>query len=181
MSSALDPQGPAQPNLNTAYNQPQNAASKEPAEQATSQQSGSDEITDRRTSHDVPSTHDSDAQASALGRGDSGPLKEKSIPESDAQNYSSGDSNLDGEQMRAPGEGEVADAVMRKKQGGKGEPGFTEDLESKKQAHLEALEERGETMEDREKEDWTGKRDDVDLKDALGGRGVGVVLTKDGL
>jgi len=35
--SALDPQGPAQPDLNTAYEVKGNAATKDPAEQATAQ------------------------------------------------------------------------------------------------------------------------------------------------
>ena len=179
MSNGLDPQGPSQPNVNTAYNQRANPASKEPVEEAQSQKPSTAQPIDYRSGHDIPSTHSGEAQGSALGRGDTGPLRERSIPGSDAQNYSSGDPNIEGEQMRAPGEGDVASAVMGQKQGGKGEPGFTEDLVSKKQAHREALEERGETMEVREREDWTGKKDAVDLNDALKGRGTGVVLTGD--
>jgi len=49
--SALDPQGPAQPDLNTAYEVKGNAASKEPAEQAKAQENStqpSDPSTDSR-------------------------------------------------------------------------------------------------------------------------------------
>lgn len=81
--------------------------------------------------------------------------------------------------MRAPGEGDVAKAVAGQHSGSGGtEPGFTEDLEGKKQEHRRALEERG---GDDEKEDWTGKKGDVNLGQALGGRGTGVVLTGEGL
>jgi len=51
--SALDPQGPAQPDLNTAYEVKGNAASKEPAEQAKAQEN-STEPSDSSTESRVP-------------------------------------------------------------------------------------------------------------------------------
>ncbi|KKY21712.1 hypothetical protein UCRPC4_g03479 [Phaeomoniella chlamydospora] len=177
--SDLDPQGPSQPGANASYNQASNPASKEPAEEAASTQRHSDNVIDRRSEHDVPSTHGEEAKPSSLARGSEGPLTEKSIPSSDAQNYSTGDSNLEGEQMRAPGEGDVAFAVEGTHGGAKSEPSFTEDLEQKKEAHRQALEESGQSMEEREREDWTGKKNSVNIEEALGGRGNGVVLTGD--
>lgn len=49
--SGLDPQGPAQPNLNTAYEVKGNAADKEPAEEATAQANSTENggcVTDQR-------------------------------------------------------------------------------------------------------------------------------------
>jgi hypothetical protein len=110
-----------------------------------------------------------------------GSLKEKDIPGSDAQNYSN-DPNTEGEQMRAPGEGDVANAVMggAGKRGGGGEQeSLTENIDAKAEAHKQALQERGERtgaeIEEENNEDWTGKKNSVDLGRALGGRGMAVV------
>ena len=115
-----------------------------------------------------------------MGYGDTGPLKERDISRSDAHPYSD-QGNLEGEQMRAPGEGEVAEAVRRGGGGGHAEEGeLASDMERKKMEHDEELKKRGERtmeeIEEEEKEDWTGRRGDVDVGEALGGRGNKVVL-----
>jgi hypothetical protein len=86
--------------------------------------------------------------------------------------------------MRAPGEGDVADAVTEKKFGGHGEQqGLTENMEDKSKAHKEALHEKGHRtgaeIEEEGKEDWTGKKGEVDVGQALRGRGTAVVLAAD--
>lgn len=83
--------------------------------------------------------------------------------------------------MRAPGEGDVADAVTEKRFGGHGEEEeLMENMEEKTKAHREALHERGKRagaeIEEEGNEDWTGKKGEVDLGQALGGRGTAVVL-----
>jgi len=161
-------------------NQPQNAASKTTQETSTSKDESSlgSETIDHREQHDVPSQHGEAATGSALGRGDTGSLKEKDVGQSDAQLYSK-DGNLEGEQMRAPGEGDVADAVKSGGGGGHaGEESITKNLDAKAEAHKEELHARGQRtgaeIEEEEKEDWTGKK--ADVGEALAGRGNKVVL-----
>lgn len=173
MSSSLDPRGPSQPTQQTGLNQAQNAASKTSAEQSAAKDTSSLSSTtiDRRTPHDVPSEHGEAAKPGALGSGARGPLTEKSIPLSDAQNYSKGDSNLEGEQMRMAGEGEVAQAVRSGGGGGHGEePSLTQDMGSKQSEHEEELHRRGQRtgkeIENEENEDWTGKK--ANIASALG-------------
>jgi hypothetical protein len=172
--SALDPTGPSQPGQQTGLSQSHNPASKTTKEETTAHdttKSFSSEPIDHRSAHDVPSQHGDAAKPSALGAGDTGPLKEKQIPESDAQNYSKGDSNLEGEQMRMPGEGEVARAVRSGGGGGHAEEGsLTGDITRQEKEHAQALHERGERtgkeMEEEGEEDWTGKK--ADIAQALG-------------
>jgi hypothetical protein len=177
----MDLQGPSQPSQQTSYNQPSN-----PSSQTTSEKSqthgtfSADPPIDHRNLSDVPSTHEADATPSSLGRGDTGPLIARGISASDAQNYSSVP-ELEGEQMRAPGEGDVAAAVTEKKFGGHGEEqALTENMEEKSKAHKEALHEKGQRtgaeIEEEGKEDWTGKKGEVDVGEALRGRGTAVVL-----
>jgi hypothetical protein len=145
MSDRLDPTGPSQPTQQTGLNQAFNPVSKTSCESSTSKQSNPSQTIDHREEHDVPSTHSSDAQPSPLGSGDRGPLKERSIPASDAQNYSDSDKgDLEGEQMRAPGEGDVADAVREGGGGGhKGQGDFVGDMDRKKEEHEQELKNRG--------------------------------------
>lgn len=119
----MDPQGPSQPSQQTSYNQPSNPSAKTTTEHTDSHDSSSSSAPpiDHRQPHDVPSTHSTAATATSLGRGETGTLLERDVSGSDAQNYSK--SELEGEQMRAPGEGEVASAVTEKKFGGHGEEG----------------------------------------------------------
>lgn len=104
-----------------------------------------------------------------MGYGDTGPLKEKDIGES-----GSGDGDLEGEQMRAPGEGEVAEAVRTGGGGGHAEQdSLLDDIEQKTQDHKEELHARGHRtgaeIEEEEKEDWSDKK--ADVGEALSGPG----------
>jgi hypothetical protein len=128
----------------------------------------------------MPSTNGEEATSSSLGHGDTGSLKEKDIPKSDAQNYSN-EPSTEGEQMRAPGEGNVANAVMNGtgKTGGGDQKSLLENIDAKTEAHKQALHEREERaraeIEKEKNEDWTGRKNNVDLGRALGGRGMAVV------
>lgn len=180
--SAMSPDEPAQPTQQTGLNQPGNPASKTGAEASTANTADNAPETERRTSHDVPSTHDGDARPSALGAGDTGPLKERDISKSDQHPYSK-NSELDGEQMRAPGEGEVADAVKGGGGGGHlGEGDLVSDMDRKAREHDAELKRRGERtgkeIDEEEHEDWTNRS--ADVGEALGGRGTKVVLAPEG-
>lgn len=134
---------------------------------------GSKEI-DHREAHDVPSSHGEEATPSSRGWGDTGPLKEKDIGQS-----GKGDDSLEGEQMRAPGEGEVAEAVRTGGGGGHAEEdSLTANLDAKTEEHKQALHARGERtgaeIDEEEKEDWTDKK--ADVGEALSGRGTKIVL-----
>jgi hypothetical protein len=181
--NALDPSAPSQPYQQASLDQSQNPASKTSEEEAQARDPShtTQPPIDHRALHDVPSSHDEAATGTALGRGDMGNLTQCDLPESDAQNYSA-DPNKEGEQMRAPGEGDVAEAVVRGKgkTGGGGEQeSLGQNMEAKTEAHRQALHERGERtgaeIEEEEKEDWTGRKEGVDLGRALGGRGIAVV------
>lgn len=81
--------------------------------------------------------------------------------------------------MRAPGEGEVADAVRSGGGGGHlGEESLTKNMEAKAEAHAVELRKRAERtgaeIEEEENEDWTGQK--ADVGEALSGRGNKVVL-----
>lgn len=179
--SALNPDEPAQPSQQTGLNQPGNPASKTTNEVETAQTSDNAPETDRRTSHDVPSTHDGAARPSALGAGDTGPLKERDISKSDQHPYSK--SELDGEQMRASGEGEVAEAVKKGGGGGHKDQGdLMSDIDRKSKEHEMELKRRGERtgkeIEEEESEDWTDKS--ANVEEALSGRETKVVLAPEG-
>lgn len=166
--SALDPEAPSQPTQQTGLNQAQNPASKTSEEQTTSKDASSlqSQTIDHRQPHDVPQKHGEEANYGSMASGETGPLTEKKIPESDAQNYSQGDSNLEGEQMRMAGEGDVAEAVRTGGGGGHGEePSLTKDIDKMAEEHKAELHKRGERtgkeIEEEEKEDWTGKKADI--------------------
>lgn len=180
--SGLDPSGPSQPTQQSGLNQANNAASKTAAEDQTSRTANASATVDSRTSHDVPSTHNEAPRPSALGAGDTGPLKVKDVSKSDQHPYSK-DGNLEGEQMRAPGEGEVAEAVRSGGGGGHlGQDDLVGDLDRKARDHEAELKRRGERtgqeIEEEEHEDWTNKR--ADVGEALAGRGNKVVLAPEG-
>ena len=179
----MDPSAPSQPNQQTGIEQSKNPASKTSEEQTKAQDafSTSQPPIEHRSQHDMPSTNGEEATSSSLSHGDTGSLKEKDIPESDAQNYSN-EPNTEGEQMRAPGEGDVANAVMGgtgKTGGGGDQKSLVENIDAKTEAHKQALHKRGERtgaeIEQEKNEDWTGKKNNVDIGRALGGRGMGVV------
>ncbi|OAP55582.1 hypothetical protein AYL99_10555 [Fonsecaea erecta] len=171
--SGLDPHAPSQPSQQAGLNQRQNPASKTSQEQTAAHDNSSiqSKTVDHRSNHDVPSEHGEAAKPGALGSGEQGPLTEKRIPQSDAQNYSEGDSNLEGEQMRMPGEGDVARAVRTGGGGGHGEEeSLTQNMDKKAADHERELHKRGERtgkeIEEEEQEDWTGKK--ADIASALG-------------
>jgi len=195
----MDPQDPSQPSQQTAVEQSRN-----PAEQTSDERNIADNDTSKNAptieSRSVPSQRSEDNSSpteTAMGYGDRGPLKERDISESDTQNYSN-KSDLEGEQMRAPGEGDVADAVQGKgnnpDSGHAEEESLTDNLGAKTQAHEEELHKRGQRtgkeIEEEEGENWTGLKGKVDLNAALGRdgkdgevtgvgeteRGTGVVL-----
>ncbi|KAF2662736.1 hypothetical protein K491DRAFT_685907 [Lophiostoma macrostomum CBS 122681] len=123
--SALDPSGPSQPTLQQAYETPGNAASKNPSEKATTSANAADDSgpVDQR----IPQKQASEDQAtsSSLGRGIRGAgtgEEGKGLSEEDVGRHN----ELDGQQMAAPGEGAVADAVAGR--GTKGVGGEQEDL-----------------------------------------------------
>lgn len=162
--------------LNQAHNPAQKTAYEDGAAQDRSSL-GSKTI-DTREAHDVPSQHGEAATGSSLGRGETGPLTEKKLPKSDEHPYAK-DGNLEGEQMRAPGEGEVAEAVKSGGGGGHAEQeSLTQNLDAKAEEHKQELHARGERtgaeIEEEENEDWTGKK--ADVAEALSGRGNKVVL-----
>ena len=109
--SALDPSGPSQPTLDQAYTTPGNSASKNPSEssQTNAQAHDSSQPIDKR----IPATQSTDAgnegQPSALGRGIRG-----APPGEEAKGLSHEDvgqhKELDGQQMAAPGEGQIGRA-----------------------------------------------------------------------
>ncbi|KAF2118583.1 hypothetical protein BDV96DRAFT_611254 [Lophiotrema nucula] len=109
--SALDPSGASQPTQSTVYSTPGNAASKDPSEKKASAMRSLDdsEPVDQR----IPQKQTSDQKegtASSLGRGIHGaPTGEESkgLTEEDVGRHT----ELDGQQMAASGEGDVADAV----------------------------------------------------------------------
>lgn len=131
--SALSPTGPSQPTQNQAYTTPGNPSTKTPAEStqtaATSSQNAGSTPVDQR----IPTKQadESQATASSLGRGIHGaPAGEESkgMSEEDVGRHQ----ELDGQQMAAPGEGEIYEAVAGKdgKSGATGnEPDLAADLD----------------------------------------------------
>jgi hypothetical protein len=132
--SAQDPKGASQPSLNQAYTTPGNPAQKDPKEQQeTSFNAGDNSASvDQR----IPTKQATDAQGDRNAKFEEGagvhgaPAGEESkgLGEEDVGRHN----ELDGEQMAAPGEGRVADAVAKggKGQGGGGEqPDLASDLD----------------------------------------------------
>ncbi|KAL9619562.1 MAG: hypothetical protein Q9160_005838 [Pyrenula sp. 1 TL-2023] len=184
----MDPTGPSQPPIQTSYNHPSNPLQQTPAERenATRQSPSNAPIIDRRPASDqsVPSTHANPPTSTSLGYGDTGPLKERSDIATDPETAAGRDPNLEGEQMRAAGEGDIAKAVTSEASHTFGEgQDVGGDLGRKAEEHKAMLHERGQKtpgeIEREEKEDWTGRKGEVDLEGALGGRGKGVVLQAD--
>lgn len=180
----MDPAAPSQPSKQTAYDQTGNPSEQTTAERefATRHVSNAPPV-ERRTAESIPSTHSNDPTSTSLGYGETGPLKERPIA-SDGETVAGRDPNLEGEQMRAPGEGDVASAVTgtQTRTYGTGQD-VGADIDKKTEEHKAALHAKGQKtpgeIEREEREDWTGKKGDVDLEGALGGRGKGVVLQAD--
>lgn len=141
-SSALDPSGPAQPSINDAYQTRDNQVTKEPYERDMGHynraSANADGVTDQRIPREQSSSID-DATPSSLGYGVQG-----APPGEEAKGYTQEDvgrhRELDGEQMAAPGEGKIREAVEGRggKSGASGsEPGLEVDLDRKKAEQAE--------------------------------------------
>ncbi|KAI4209119.1 MAG: hypothetical protein LQ351_007925 [Letrouitia transgressa] len=167
----MDPKGPSQPPLDTAYDQPSNPATQTESEEQYSKSTSasiqrSDPVVDRRERGDVPvpSQHEEAAVPSSLGYGvrddrhDAGESKGSPV------------SDLTGEQMRAPGEGDIAQA-QHTKQGFGEQPDLASDLDKKKEDQQRRLQERDYGNE----AEKSGSLGEVDVKSAVGGSGKGVV------
>ncbi|KAL2037256.1 hypothetical protein N7G274_009945 [Stereocaulon virgatum] len=161
----MDPQGASQPNLDTAYEHPSNPAQSS-SEQAASQSKGaslqrSDPTLARRKPNDQINeggNDESEATPSSLGygardaSGDAGESMGEPV------------SSLEGEQMRAPGDGDVA--VAQAKKHGSGEQGdLAADLDRKKADQARIKEKRG----------TGGGSGGVDIEGAVGGAEKGFV------
>ncbi|KAI0161145.1 hypothetical protein GGR52DRAFT_563054 [Hypoxylon sp. FL1284] len=128
----MDPSGPAQPPKDTAYETLGNPVSSKPSEQQQQKDHPSQGGTvDER----LPSAQSSglgDAVPSSLGYGVRGaPAGEEQHGRT--QEQAGRARELDGDQMRAPGEGDVAAAVHRKPGASSSEPDLAGDLDRKKQ------------------------------------------------
>jgi hypothetical protein len=131
--SNLSPQAPSQPTLNQAYTTPGNPVSQNPAESHAASQQSHDRSApiDKRVPSDQASASSGldNAKAPAGGIHGAPPGEEaKGLTEEDVGRHK----ELDGEQMAAPGEGRVADAVAKGGEGmggGGAEPDLASDLD----------------------------------------------------
>ncbi|MCJ1240906.1 hypothetical protein MMC14_008910 [Varicellaria rhodocarpa] len=164
----MDPQGPSQPPLDQVYNTQGNPADQSPQEQRSSSSnasSNSASLLDSRQNGDipVPSTHQESATPSSLGYGarDSSKDNENISPSTTSPTTNS---NNEGEQMRAAGEGDIYKAKFNKTGFGE-QDDLASDLNRKKAEQA--------SMREKVKEERSEK---VDVGGALGGReGVGLV------
>jgi len=160
MSDGLNPSGPAQPTLNQAYTTPGNPADKEPAEQAQSKINASSKAP--KTDQRIPQEQSSDqtqAMPTSVAYGIRG-----APPGEEAQGKTHEDvgrsNELDAEQMAAPGEGKIADAVDEKPGATGSQVGLESDLDRKKAEQAPAREEMKEK-----------RQEAVDVGGVLGQRG----------
>lgn len=144
MSDALNPTGAAQPTLSTAYTSSSNPISKDPAESSQSFDASSNAAT---TDTRLPTKQASDASGLrnakyGQGKGIHGaPAGEeaKGLTNEDVGRHK----ELDGEQMAAPGEGRVAEAVRKGGEGmggGGSQPDLASELDRKKAEQKDARE-----------------------------------------
>ncbi|KAI1359284.1 hypothetical protein F5Y08DRAFT_319999 [Xylaria arbuscula] len=132
----MEPSGVPQPPLNAAYQTEGNGVTSNPAEQrAAHQHDNGRTVTER-----LPESQSSgikDAVPSSLGWGIRGapPREERfgNTPEEAGRHR-----ELEGEQMRAAGEGQVSDAVRRKPGATGSQPDLAGDLDRKKNEQAEA-------------------------------------------
>ncbi|KAI0165692.1 hypothetical protein GGR57DRAFT_448382 [Xylariaceae sp. FL1272] len=134
----MDPSGPAQPPQNAAYKTEGNAATSNPVEQQASHQHSHGGTVEER----VPSKQSSgiqDATPSSLGRGVHGAPPGEERTGHTLEQFGR-HQELEGEQMRAPGEGDVANAVEQKPGASGAQPDLAADLDRKKQEQASARE-----------------------------------------
>jgi hypothetical protein len=132
--SALSPTGPSQPTQDQAYETPGNPASANPAEKsapgfnASDNSASVDQRIPQKQASDAAGHHNAKFEEGAGVHGAPAGEEAKGLSYEDVGRHK----ELDGEQMAAPGEGKVAEAVVK---GGKGmggggsEPSFTSDLD----------------------------------------------------
>ncbi|KAI0520840.1 hypothetical protein F5B22DRAFT_598591 [Xylaria bambusicola] len=132
----MEPSGVPQPPQSAAYQTEGNAVTSNPAEERAAHQHGHE----RPVAERLPGTQSSgikDAVPSSLGWGTHGaPAGEERFgrtPEEAGRHR-----ELEGEQMRAAGEGQVADVVDRKPGATGSQPDLASDLDRKKNEQAEA-------------------------------------------
>ncbi|KAI8628245.1 hypothetical protein F5Y19DRAFT_438619 [Xylariaceae sp. FL1651] len=132
----MDPTGRAQPPLNASYEAEGNAVTSNPAEQRAAQHHSHGRPVEGR----IPETQSSgieEATPPSLGQGVRGALAGEERFDR-TQEEVGRHRELEGEQMRAPGEGEVADAVERKPGASGSQPDLASDLDRKKREQADA-------------------------------------------
>ncbi|KAI1770731.1 hypothetical protein F4818DRAFT_445913 [Hypoxylon cercidicola] len=130
----MDPSGPAQPPKDTAYKTQGNPVSSNPSEHRKAQhhvQNGRP-VEERFPTSGGQSSDLGEAAPSSLGYGIHGaPAGEEQYGRT--QEQVGRGRELEGDQMRAPGEGDVADVVDRKPGASGSQPDLASDLDRKKQ------------------------------------------------
>ncbi|KAF3061621.1 hypothetical protein GL218_04196 [Daldinia childiae] len=127
----MNPSGPAQPPKDIAYKTQGNPVTSNPSEQYSAQHHTHGNPVDERSPSDKPSSLDN-ATPSSLGYGIHGaPAGEEKYGRTQEQVGRS--QELDGGQMCAPGEGDVASVVERKPGASGSQPDLASDLDRKKQ------------------------------------------------
>ncbi|KAI1102769.1 hypothetical protein F4804DRAFT_333927 [Jackrogersella minutella] len=127
----MDPSGPAQPPKETAYKTQGNPTTSSLPEQRSARHHTHGKPVEERVPPAKSSSQD-DATPSSLGYGIHGaPAGQERYGRTQEQVGRSRE--LDGDQMRAPGEGEVASAVERKSGAGGSQPDLAGDLDRKKE------------------------------------------------
>ncbi|KAF1840493.1 uncharacterized protein K460DRAFT_296007 [Cucurbitaria berberidis CBS 394.84] len=141
--SGLDPKGPSQPTQNDAYTTPGNPVESNPTEQRQTEYNAADNSAS--VGQRIPTKQATDAQGLRNAKFGEGAGIHGAPAGEEAKGRSEEDvgrhNELDGEQMAAPGEGRVANAVRQggKGQGGGGEqPDLASDLDRKKAEQAEA-------------------------------------------
>ncbi|KAI0132786.1 hypothetical protein BJ170DRAFT_615388 [Xylariales sp. AK1849] len=133
--SDLNPSAPSQPPTDAAYKSEGNPVTSAPSEERASHQASNAPITEKRDPTNASSSSQ-EATASSLGRGVRGRGQ-------DEEREDRTDAEVQGDQIRPPGEGDVATAVEQKPGAGGEQPDLASDLDRKKAEQADKREERG--------------------------------------
>ncbi|KAJ1333002.1 hypothetical protein MN608_02992 [Microdochium nivale] len=132
----MDPSGPSQPSWPNAYETKGNPADSSPAEQRRAEQKqhqhGTSPVVEERKPGAKQHSSTADALPTSLAQGVSGGAIQGEERYGRSEEDVGRHRELDGEQMRAPGEGRVAQAVEDKPGAGPPEQDFASDLDRKK-------------------------------------------------
>ncbi|KAI0414761.1 hypothetical protein F5X98DRAFT_377502 [Xylaria grammica] len=132
----MEPTGAPQPPRSAAYQTEGNPVTLNPSEERASHHHGHGHPVAQRGPWDSSSSIQG-AVPSSLGRGVRGaPAGEERLGRTQPETGRHGE--LEGDQMRAPGEGQVADAVDRKPGAGGSQPDLASDLDRKKNEQAQA-------------------------------------------